>query len=107
MMKKRNKWLLRFGMFILLIITFSILFILGNEYTRYTSPDKRYTIVVYRLPMLIAFPGQASDAPGIIVLYNAWHLPIRVTDLDMLQMLSPPEWNENEVYMPLIFTWKL
>ncbi|MBF2025229.1 MAG: hypothetical protein IGS48_00475 [Oscillatoriales cyanobacterium C42_A2020_001] len=38
-----------------------------TEYKRVNSPDGRYTLVVYRELMLIAMPGQGSDASGYFV----------------------------------------
>ena len=45
----------------------------GTSYryrTTFASPDGRHRLVIYSKPMLIAFPGQGSDAPGYVRLQD-------------------------------------
>lgn len=39
----------------------------ATEYKRVNSPDGRYTLIVYREPLLAAMPGQGSDASGYFI----------------------------------------
>jgi hypothetical protein len=43
----------------------------AEEYRTFASPDGRFQIVVYRIPMSSALPGQDSDAPGFFQLRDA------------------------------------
>ena len=78
-----------------------------TEYARFKSPDERYEVVVYRHPMLLALPGQGSDAPGTIVLLDAAGRELQSTSVGMVQQVSEPRWSEDAVAMKLLFRWKL
>ena len=78
-----------------------------TEYARYSSPDGRHELVVYRHPMLFAMPGQGSDAPGTIVLLSKAGHELNRTSVAMVQLVSPPRWGTGNVGMKLLFDWPL
>lgn len=58
----------------------------------YSSPDNQHCLVVRSYPMLIALPGQGSDASGTVTLYTASGDRLHEADLDMMQHLGQVEW---------------
>lgn len=90
-----------------LLVLVSLLFIIIDKYANFKSPDEHYSISVYRLPLLFAAIGGGSDVPGLAVLTNRIGFPLRVCMVDMVQNVSPPEWNGDEVSMKFVFDWDL
>jgi len=78
------------------------------EYRSYMSPDGRFKMVVYRLPMLMAMPGQSSDAPGFVRLYDQRSGRIlQQKDVEMVQMIDQFEWSSTNLYIKLFADWRL
>jgi hypothetical protein len=78
-----------------------------REVRRFTSPDGRHALVVYRRPLVFAPPGQASDAPGVIILETAAGEELRRQNVEMIQLVSQPEWTPDRVEMKLLLDWPL
>ncbi len=78
-----------------------------TEYARFTSPDGRFELVVYRHPALFAMPGQGGDVPGTIVLQTRGGQELQRTPVSMVQLISEPRWEKDKVVMKLLFDWKL
>jgi hypothetical protein len=80
----------------------------ATEYLSYLSPDRRFKLVIYRLPMAFAMPGQGSDAPGIVRLYDLKHgRLIQEQDVEMVQMIDQFEWSQTNLHIRLFADWKL
>ena len=78
------------------------------EYRSYLSPDGRFKMVVYRLPMLVAMPGQSSDAPGFVRLYDQRSGRIlQQKDVEMVQNIDQFEWSPTNLYIKLFADWSL
>jgi len=81
---------------------------LAEEYRSYLSPDGRFKMVVYRLPMLMMMPGQSSDAPGIVRLYDQRSgRVLEQKDVEMVQNIDHFEWSSTNLYIKLFADWKL
>jgi hypothetical protein len=80
----------------------------AGEYRSYLSPDGRFKMVVYRLPMLVAMPGQSSDAPGFVRLYDQRSGRIlQQKDVEMVQDIDRFEWSPTNLYIDLFADWSL
>ena len=79
----------------------------ASEYRTYASPDGKFKVVVYRIPQLISLPGQSSDAPGFVRLFDGNGKILGKADLEMVQLVERVEWSSNSVSIPLIAEWKL
>jgi hypothetical protein len=69
----------------------------SEEYARYSSPDKKYSLVVYRIPLLIAMPGGGSDASGYVHVYDAKGKIVCQQNVDFARDVGIPEWFEDKV----------
>jgi hypothetical protein len=80
----------------------------AQEYASFTRPDGRYRVVVVRTPAWPALmPGQASDAPGRVELYDQHGKLLRETKIDMVQLVDHVDWEEKKVRIKLIAEWDL
>ncbi len=79
----------------------------AEEYHSEHSPDGRFSMVVYRIPMLWAMPGSASDAPGFIRLLDSTGHTLQQADVDMVQNVGPIEWSSNRVHVDFVGEWPL
>jgi len=81
----------------------------ASEYRYFTSPDKKYSIVVYSTPQFFAMPGSAGDATGFAQLINDKGEIIQEIDVDMVQQIENDfiHWSKDEVYIQQYVTWKL
>lgn len=76
--------------------------------SRHPSPDRRYEIVLCRIPRAIASPGQGSDAPGHLILVNTrTGMVAGEADLEMVQMMEDPEWERDRVRVGARAEWAL
>src|SRR5262245_53366036 len=74
------------------------------------SPDDRYKLVTYRIPMLFAFPGQASDASGYVQLQDKSGRVLSEGYVQMVQIVYDADWTTHEVQIgkgDYSYTWKL
>jgi len=79
-----------------------------EQYAEYVRPDGRYRVVVYRRPPLSgSMPGQASDAPGRVVLLDASGRELNQTSVEMVQLVEDVQWGDRTVAAKLLFDWKL
>lgn len=51
--------------------------------------------------MLVAFPGQGSDASGTVTLYTARGDRLNEADLDMMQNLGQVEWQGDRILVDI------
>lgn len=79
-----------------------------EQYRVIESPDSRFRLVVYRRQMwLSTMPGQGSDAPGIVRLYDRSGHLLDEAEIPMVQRINDLEWSKDRVTVPLVFDWKL
>ena len=90
------------------LIMFTALLTAGEsrEYRRYDSPDKRNALIVYRKQQIFAMPGQASDAPGYVVLVGPRGRELKRQAVDMVQNVTAPVWTTETVSVKLLLDWK-
>ena len=82
--------------------------IMTKEYASFTRSDGNYRVVVLRIPVWPALmPGQASDAPGLVQLYNRQGELIHETKVEMVQLVDHVEWTEKRVRIKLVAEWDL
>jgi len=81
----------------------------AREYRTYDSPDRRFQIVVYRIPVFAAMmPGQASDAPGYFQLQESKTGRIlEDQDVEMVQQIQQVEWSPTQVRVEILADWTL
>ncbi|MGC3958224.1 MAG: hypothetical protein QM813_09890 [Verrucomicrobiota bacterium] len=80
----------------------------GEEYRRYSSPDGRFQIVVFRIPTAFARPGGSSDAPGYFRLLDAHTGKVlREQEVEMVQLVDQIEWSATNVEVRLLADWSL
>jgi len=91
------------------LIMFTALLTAGEvrEYRRFDSPDKRNALIVYREQQIFATPGQASDAPGYVVLIGPKGRELKRQPVDMVQLVTAPVWTPQSVSVKLLLDWKL
>ncbi len=111
---KRRIWWIAAGLAIATALTLLAVWVIGprriltDEYASFTSPDGNYRIVVLREPVWPAvLPGQASDAPGVVRLYDRAGTVLRETRVAMVQLVEHVEWTEGHVRIKLIAEWDL
>lgn len=74
----------------------------------YASPDGRYEIVVYRLPLSFAMPGQGSDAPGYFQLRDVrTGRVLHEQKVVMIQLVDRINWSATNVDVHLLANWRL
>lgn len=80
----------------------------AEEYRSYLSPDNRFKLVVYRIPMTTAMPGAASDAPSFVRLYDTKTGSIlEEKNVEMVQMISNLNWSPTNLLIISFADWKL
>lgn len=80
----------------------------AEEYATFERPDGKFRVVVLRVPQWLGtLPGQASDAPGIVRLYDEAGRLLNETRVDMVQLVDQVTWEENRVHIKLVADWKL
>lgn len=78
------------------------------EYRSYVSPDQRFKMVVYRIPMDTTMPGQSGDAPGFVRLYDQRTGRIlQQKDVEMVQVIDQFKWSSTNLYIHLFADWRL
>ena len=80
----------------------------AEEYWSYLSPDGRFKMVVYRIPMIMAMPGQSGDASGFVRLYDQRSGRIlQQKDVEMVQNIDQFEWSPTNLYIKQFADWRL
>ena len=78
------------------------------QYRVINSPDSRFRLVVYRRQLWPStMPGQGSDAPGLVRLYDRSGHLLDEAEIPMVQQINDLEWSKDRVTVPLVFDWKL
>ena len=105
-----RKWLFGF-LFIgtVVVVTFMLFRRLSaTEHRRYSSPDGRFQIVVFRFPMFFAMPGQGSDAPGYFQLLDTrTGRVLREQKVGMVQEVDQIHWSATNVVGRIFADWSL
>lgn len=79
-----------------------------EEYQVLQSPDHRFRLVVYRRPIWPStMPGQGSDAPGVVRLYDESGRLLNEAPMGMVQQIVDVQWSVDRVEVPLVFSFKL
>lgn len=82
--------------------------LMEQEYASFTRPDGNYRVVVLRTSVWPALmPGQASDAPGRVQLYDRYGKLLRETKVEMVQLVEHVDWAEKKVRIKLVAEWDL
>jgi hypothetical protein len=80
----------------------------GEEYRRYSSPDGRFQIVVFRIPTSFAMPGGSADAPGYFqLLETQTGRVLREQAVEMVQLADHVTWSATNVEVRLLADWSL
>ena len=98
----------------LTIVALSIWWSGGRAFATYhstrPSPDGKYNLVTFSMPMLFAFPGQGSDASGYVQLRDRSGKVLNEGYVEMVQIVYDAEWDGNEVQIGRgdgSYTWSL
>jgi hypothetical protein len=98
----------------LTIVALSIWWSGGRAFAAYhstkPSPDGKYKLVTFSMPMLFAFPGQGSDASGYVQLQDSSGKVLNEGYVDMVQIVYDAEWDGHEVQIGRgdgSYTWSL
>jgi len=98
----------------LTIVAFSLWWSGGRPFAHYhstrPSPDGRYKLVTYSIPMLFAFPGQGSDASGYVQLQDSSGKILNEGYVQMVQIIYDADWATDKVQIGRgddSYTWKL
>ena len=92
------------AMFLLLVIFSAELERLSpQKHKEYKSPDGKYTLIIYKVPLISTMPGQGSDHSAIVELRNKNnHLIDRLTHREdesiMLRDVGPIKWKNDKVW---------
>jgi hypothetical protein len=79
-----------------------------DQYQVLESPDRRFRLVVYRRPIWpSSMPGQGSDAPGVVRLYDRSGRLLNEAPVRMVQQVEEVQWSADHVEVPLVFYFKL
>lgn len=79
----------------------------ATYYLTIPSPDGKYQLVVYSVPMLFAMPGGGSDAPCYVQLQNKSGKILNEGYLEMVQLLDRIDWEKDSVTVAITHTWSL
>jgi hypothetical protein len=80
----------------------------AEEYRSVRSPSGDYVVVVRRYPpRLPTMPGQGSDAPGVLRLYDRHGRLVNESELPMVSIADQIEWGPDYVAVPGLFQWPL
>jgi hypothetical protein len=84
-------------------------FFLGDEYRVFPSPDGRFKVVVYSCRQSVGMmPGQGSDAPGNVCLFEvSTGRMLERKRIEMVQLVPYVDWSSTNVYIKLIADWQL
>lgn len=109
----RSSRMVRWLVLCSIIVVFTVLSVRScyrrsaEEYRRFTSPDGRFEVVVYRLPMLVSMPGQSGDASGYVQLRDSGGKVLHEKSVNMIQEVEEPRWTSSNVTIKLLVQWDL
>jgi peroxiredoxin len=105
-----RKWIVGL-VFVIVVLALTLMLVRrskGEEYRRYSSPDGRFRVVVFRIPSAFAMPGGSSDAPGYIQLKDAkTGRVLREQEVELVQLVDHVEWSATNVCIRLLADWSL
>ena len=80
----------------------------AEVYHTFTSPDGRYKIVVFRIPRVVAAPGDSGGASGYVRLYDSQSGRVLAQkNVEMVQLIDQVEWSSTNVDIKLFADWRL
>lgn len=98
-------------MALMLIVVLAYTFrrpLFGTFHSSIQNPEKTYRLEIYSYPMLLAMPGQGSDASGFVYLRRLSDgVVIQSCDVEMIQQATQPRWTSSTVEIKLIAEWPL
>ena len=93
-----------------LSIAVVILMVLETPHSEFQSPDKKYRAVVktkFISGLFSAMPGQGSDSPGSITIYDATTgKNLGKRKLDRVQRAREIEWTDDGAKIKFVKEWK-
>jgi hypothetical protein len=79
-----------------------------EEYRSFARSDGHYRVTVMRTSVWPALmPGQASDAPGVVQLYDRNDNLLQEAKVEMVQFVDQVEWGNKSVHIKLVADWEL
>lgn len=80
-----------------------------SKFREFASPDGRFEVIVYRSRQWFGTtPGNSSDAPGNVCLYEtATGKLLRRKHVEMVQLVERVVWSATNVEIRLIADWRL
>ena len=80
----------------------------AEVYHTFPSPDGRFKVVVYRIPSVVAAPGDSGGARGYVRLYDSQTARVLAQkDVEMVQLIDQMDWSSTNVDIKLFADWKL
>jgi hypothetical protein len=80
----------------------------AEVYHTFTSPDGRFKVVVYRIPSVVAAPGDSGGARGYVRLYDSQTGRVLAQkNVEMVQSIDQMEWLSTNVDIKLFADWRL
>ena len=77
-----------------------------EPYAIFRSPSGDYRLEVYaRAQNKQVVPGQSGDVPGMVFLLDRDGRIVRHTEVEMVQLVQNPVWDEGHVSVKLLFDW--
>ena len=81
------------------------------RHSEFLSPDGRFRVVTSKrwiLGLLPHMPGQGSDDPGSVTIYEtASNRSLGRQPVDMLSFAYDIRWSEDRAYIPAVASWQL
>ena len=79
-----------------------------KEHAVFSRPDGQYRVVVLRRSTPWSMmPGQASDAAGVVRLYDRAGKLLQEAPVEMVQMADGVHWTDRHVRIHLVADWDL
>ena len=92
----------------ILFVVYGYLQPAASEYRRFTSPDERYAVVVYRKPSRFPLmPGQGGDAKGFVRLVDREGRILQEKRVAIVNTIDLVEWEPGFVSIRLFAEWPL
>lgn len=109
--RRRARWAVVLSLVVLLALACWWLVgprILQREYRSFVRPDGAFRVVVFRRPVWPGvMPGQASDAPGVVRLYDRHGNVLRQEKVELVQLVDQVTWEGDSVFVTSVAAWPL
>jgi hypothetical protein len=80
----------------------------AEVYHTFASSDGRFKVVVYRIPSIVAAPGDSGGARGYVRLYDSQTGRVLAQkDVEMVQLIDQMDWSRTNVHINLFADWRL